>query len=73
MPQPDLLMIDERPDGIFLWRYTASGDVAGDTWHRSIDEAKEQAAYEFGRDLAWSPIPETESDPVAFAIQARSN
>jgi hypothetical protein len=73
MPQPDLLVNDERPDGIFLWRNTAGGDFAGDTWHPSVDEAREQAAYEFGPDLTWSPIPETESDPIAFAVDARAS
>jgi hypothetical protein len=70
MPPADVLVIDDRPDGIFLFRCTAAGEFGGDTWHRSVDEAKDQAAYEFGPDVRWRPIPETESDPVAFAIRA---
>lgn len=34
-------------DGIFLIRYDKDGEFCGDTWHQSIDEAKEQAYFEF--------------------------
>lgn len=40
--------IEENLDGIFLFRFSADGQVVGDTWHMSVEEAKEQAIYEFG-------------------------
>lgn len=73
LPDADLLVIDERPDGVFLLRCTATGEFGGDTWHRSVDEAKAQAAHEYGPGIAWAPIPGTESDPVAFAIRQYAN
>ena len=36
------LVIEEKPDGIFLYRYGIGGVFAGDTWHKSIDDAKHQ-------------------------------
>ena len=42
-----LLVVEEKPDGIFLYRYAADGSYAGDTWHTDIDEAKQQASFEY--------------------------
>jgi hypothetical protein len=70
MPDPDLLIIEERPDGIFLFGYTASGEFAGDTWHQTIDDAKAQATFWYGPDIHWSPIPADETDALAFAIRS---
>jgi hypothetical protein len=42
-----------------LYRYTASKDFAGDTWHQSLDEAKRSAEFEYGEALgAWEELPE---------------
>lgn len=40
--------IEENIDGVFLFRFSADGQVVGDTWHMSVEEAKEQAIYEYG-------------------------
>ena len=32
----------------FLLRYGLKDEFAGDTWHQTLDEAKEQAEFEFG-------------------------
>jgi hypothetical protein len=38
----------EADEGSFLLlRYDANGEFAGDTWHQSIEEAKDQACFEF--------------------------
>jgi len=43
-------------DGIYLIRYGKDGEFCGDTWHQSIDEAKEQACFEFNISANdWSP------------------
>lgn len=72
MPRPDLVVIDERPEGVFLLGLTANGEFAGDTWHRSVEEAKDQAAHQFGANLRWTSIPESESDPVQYAVRAHA-
>jgi hypothetical protein len=70
MAVPRVLVLETRPDGIFLDRYDQSGDEAGDTWHQSIDDAKEQAAAEYGENLGpWTEVPDSEDDPVAFALR----
>src|SRR5690606_17290127 len=57
LPRPKILVIrqisgDEiafRPDDDFLlFRFTETGEYAGDTWHQSIEEAKAQAEFEYG-------------------------
>lgn len=42
-------------DGVFLLRYSDDGRFVGDTWHMSVEDAKDQAAFEFGASLgAWN-------------------
>ena len=40
------LIVDDREDtsGVFLYQHQTDGS-GFDTWHRTIDEAKEQATY----------------------------
>jgi hypothetical protein len=69
LPWPHVLVIEEKPDGFFLFRLVADGSVAGDTWHMSLDDAKQQAEYEYGEGLGeWKHIPEDVADIVDFAI-----
>lgn len=57
LPQPNFLIIYEKTDGTFLYRYTENLEFGGDTWHRNLEDAKHQAQFEFG-ELAWEVIPE---------------
>ncbi|MDP9371677.1 MAG: hypothetical protein M3Q65_04315 [Chloroflexota bacterium] len=69
LPRPQVLVIEEKPGGIFLFRYTVDGRFAGDTWHRDLAEAREQAAYEYEDALgAWRAVPEGVHDAHAFAL-----
>jgi hypothetical protein len=66
------LVVDERPDGVFLYRFGAAGECVGDTWHMSVDDAKHQAAYEFeGLIGGWDEVPEGTEDVVAFCLARR--
>lgn len=66
---PLVLVLERRPDGIFLDRFNDLGDEAGDTWHESIDDAKAQAVAEYGDHVgSWTEVPANE-DPVAFALR----
>jgi hypothetical protein len=70
MPMPRVVVLQCRPDGVFLDRFTESGDDAGDTWHQSVDEAKQQAVHEYGGNLgSWTEVPAAEADPLAFALR----
>lgn len=35
----------------FLIRFSSDGQEVGDTWHQSVEDAKHQAAFEFGDSL----------------------
>jgi hypothetical protein len=68
---PRVVLLETREDGVFLLRYDDNGAFAGDTWHQSIEEAKLQAADEFGNALGpWGQVPEGVADAVAFAVAA---
>jgi hypothetical protein len=70
LPIPLIIVVSTRPDGIFLERFDKTGADAGDSWHQSIEEAKEQAREEYGESLgAWTPVPDSEEDPVAFGLR----
>lgn len=56
LPLAALLIIDEGPDGVFLFRFSGTGEDAGDTWHQSVDEAKRQGVVEYGP-LSWQSAP----------------
>jgi hypothetical protein len=53
-----------------LFRYSAYGELAGDTWHPTPDDARAQAAAEYRGALhAWEPVPADVGDPHAFAVR----
>jgi len=63
------LTIEQKADGVFLYRFDARGACVGDTWHKTIAESKGQALYEFG-DLVqgWEDVPEEVEDVVDFCL-----
>lgn len=63
---PRIALIIERPDGVFLERFTDQGALVGDTWHMTVENAKEQAAKEYGGLLgSWHRVPiEVEDDAI---------
>ena len=72
MPAAAFLVIDEQTDGtVLLYRYDATGDFAGDTFHLNVAEAKEQAAFEFENPLGnWQEIPPEVQDIAAWGSGA---
>ena len=69
MPPTALVILRqaEAPDkGFFLFRFSAAGEDAGDTWHQSVDDAKHQGDFEFGT-LTWEPV-EVKMTDRAFAL-----
>jgi hypothetical protein len=70
MEAPALLAIEEKQDGMFLFRFTAKGQVVGDTWHTTLEEAKHQARFEFGELLSdWKSVPAEVEDLVSFGLK----
>jgi hypothetical protein len=71
MAKAAILSIEVEDDGVFLYRFAADGAFAGDTWHQTMEEAQEQAKFEFGNAISnWIAIPPDEKDVVAFALKA---
>ena len=58
MPVAVKLEISADDNGVFLIRFDKNGTFCGDTWHQSIDDAKEQASFEFSvADSDWDTTP----------------
>src|SRR4029077_1073348 len=69
MGAPAFIIIEEGPEGVFLFRYDSKGECVGDTWHQTIEDAKDQAAYEYEGALGtWQDIAPEIKDTVAFGI-----
>jgi|ERR1039457_3459667 hypothetical protein len=61
MPWARVVLLEEEDTGgsATLWRWGANGEIAGDTWHESIDDAVHQAEFEYGAALGeWQPVPD---------------
>lgn len=70
---PRVVIIEHRPDGIFLLRYTEDGSFAGDTWHQAIEDAEAQAFDEYGSSVGeWVELPPEAEDRAGFALQYAS-
>jgi hypothetical protein len=72
LPEADVVVLvaDDDGPGAMLFRYSAWGEVAGDTWHPTVADAHEAAAAEYGMALhAWEEIPAEVADPHAFAAR----
>jgi len=66
---PVLLVLEERADGIFLFRFGADGVCVGDTWHASVEDAKQQTVYEYKDSMTgWIDVPETVQDAIRFRL-----
>ncbi len=70
-PAPDvILLIADGTPGAMLFRYTVHGEFGGDTWHPTVDDAREHAIYDYSDALGdWVDVPETVEDPHAYAVQ----
>ena|ERR1044071_4619801 len=71
LPTPDvLLIVDDGRGNCMLFRYTAHGELAGDTPHDTAAEAQEEAESEYGAAvLEWMDVPEDVEDAHRFAVR----
>ena len=71
LPEADVLLLIGGDDpGVMLFRYTAHGELAGDTWHASVADARDLAAHEYGASLGeWVEVPDDVTDPHAYAVR----
>jgi hypothetical protein len=71
LPTPDVvLIIGEHLGESMLFRYTAYGELAGDTPHDNVAAAIMQAEAEYGNALLdWTDVPDDVDDAHLFAIR----
>ena len=70
LPMADVLLLITGNDGAMLFRYTAHGELAGDTWHETVGDACEQAAAEYGYSLGeWVDVPYEVENPHEYAVR----
>jgi hypothetical protein len=71
LPAPDvILLIADTDPGAMLFRYTAHGEFAGDTWHPSVDDAREHAIYDYSDALGeWVDVPAGVDDAHGYAVR----
>jgi hypothetical protein len=72
LPAADVvLVIDEGQGRCMLFRYTAHGELAGDTPHDTAADAEEQANEEYGDALLlpWMDVPADVADAHLFAVR----
>lgn len=50
LPIASWLEIVDEQEGVYLFHYDSDGVCVADTWHQSVEEAKQQAEFEFGVD-----------------------
>ena len=68
LPWPCVVIIEEP--GVYLNRWAIDGAFAGDTWHKTVDDALYQASCEYGKALGeWKEIPPEVEDPHAYGLQ----
>lgn len=75
MAFPHVVLAEGDGASVMLYRYRCDGEFCGDTWHTSLEEAHEQAEYEYGTALGpWLPVPKDVADAREYAITfARKN
>jgi hypothetical protein len=68
-PPAAVLLIEPKSSGIFLIRFAEDGQFAGDTWHKTIEDAQHQATFEYENLVSdWIAVPPDVEDVVAFAL-----
>jgi len=67
-----ILVIEEKSDWVLLIRLTTDGRSVENSWHRTVDGAKQQAIFEFNDSLLdWELVPAEVEDTVSFGLSLR--
>jgi hypothetical protein len=69
LPDADVILVVGNAKEAMLFRYSAHGELCGDTPHSSVGEAERQATMEYGDALfEWVEVPADVDDAHAYAI-----
>ena len=73
MGHPNLVVIESDKydtSGFYLYRYDDNNNCVGDTWHTTLDDALDQATYEYESNLSkWHHIPYEVKDIQEFIME----
>ena len=48
LPRAEWVEISQESGGVYLYHFDKGGICIADTWHMTVEEAKDQANFEFG-------------------------
>lgn len=66
---PGAAVIHHEDHGVILESMSVDNHQFGDTWHPSVEEAKEVATDLWGADLGeWNPVPDSVEDYRFFVL-----
>jgi hypothetical protein len=69
-----VLVIEEKPEIVSLYRYAPDGRCLGNSRHRTVDGARQQAGFEFNDFfLDWVLVPAEVEDVISFELNARND
>src|SRR5512146_638085 len=70
MPWPDFLFVENIDEEAMIYRFTKDGKDGGDTWHETLEHAREQIASEYPGVVGdWIEIPPEVTDCVEFGMK----
>ncbi len=70
LPWPRVVVIEEMEEGFYLFRHAADGADGGDTWSQTLEEAMDQADFEFGDVLGeWRDVPPDVGNAGSYALE----
>ena len=71
LPVPDVvLLVSEDDRSAMVFRYTAYGEFGGDTYHPSVEDAKDETEAEYADALLeWEDVADDVGDAHAFAVR----
>ncbi len=69
LPAAAALVLVQRSNGWFLYRYAEDGTFVGDTWDMTVEGSKEQALFEYGNALTkWHELDLPEEELLEFVL-----
>jgi hypothetical protein len=68
LPSAAALIVDETPEGTYIYRFDRDGNELADTWHHTIDDALHQVEFEYpGLTINWEQVSPTIQDLEGLA------
>lgn len=70
LPIAHWIVLQEEPEGVYVFRYSDEGDFGGDTWKSSLDFAHKAVALEYEIwDRGWLEAPGDSATAIGLATK----